>query len=189
VSVLARPAVAGVEVLSLRAGLAVAELLDRLGARRPIALKWPNDLMLDGRKTGGILCEARWQGQALGWVAIGLGVNVTNRPASGLEDTATRLAETLPDVGPEALLMPVIEALRTVDAGAGHLSDEECVRFARRDWLRGRALEAPVPGTALGVAPDGALLVRHPDGGTIAVRAGSVVLAEKAVTENLRPCS
>jgi ABC-2 type transport system ATP-binding protein len=93
VSVLARPAVAGVEVLSLRAGLAVAELLDRLGARRPIALKWPNDLMLDGRKTGGILCEARWQGQALGWVAIGLGVNVTNRPASGLEDAATRLTK------------------------------------------------------------------------------------------------
>ena len=53
------------ELLSLRAGLAVAELLETLGAEGRIALKWPNDLMLDDRKCGGILCEARWQGAAL----------------------------------------------------------------------------------------------------------------------------
>ena len=57
-SVLARPRTAGLELLSLRAGLAVAELLDRLGVGARARLKWPNDLMLDGRKAGGILCDA-----------------------------------------------------------------------------------------------------------------------------------
>jgi len=73
-SVLSRPATAGLELVSLRAGLAVAELLERLGVSGRIMIKWPNDLMLDDRKTGGLLCEARWQGAALAWVVIGLGL-------------------------------------------------------------------------------------------------------------------
>ncbi|HEX5631594.1 MAG TPA: biotin--[acetyl-CoA-carboxylase] ligase, partial [Gemmatimonadales bacterium] len=47
-------------LLSLRAGLAIAELLDGLGGMPPIELKWPNDLVVQGHKVGGILCEARW---------------------------------------------------------------------------------------------------------------------------------
>ncbi len=71
-SVLLRPAAAA-DVLSLRVGLAVETALRSLAPDLHLALKWPNDLMLDDRKVGGILCEARWQGDALGWVAVGLG--------------------------------------------------------------------------------------------------------------------
>lgn len=188
-SVLARPRTAGLELLSLRAGLAVAELLDGLGAGARVQLKWPNDLMLDGRKTGGILCEARWQGSAPAWVVIGLGLNVTNAPPAELGAAATCLAAVLPVLSAAALEMPVVEALRGVDAGAGALTEDERTRFAGRDWLHGRPLEAPEGGTADGIAPDGALLLRRPDGSVATVRAGTVVLAGTSAAADLRPCS
>ena len=65
-SVLARPSEGGLELLSLRVGLAVAGVLARMGLGDQLRLKWPNDLMLGERKTGGILCEARWQGATPG---------------------------------------------------------------------------------------------------------------------------
>jgi len=188
-SVLARPRAAALEVLSLRAGLAVAELLETLGAEGRIALKWPNDLMLDDRKCGGILCEARWQGASPAWVVIGLGLNVTNAVPPALAETATGLASVLPALTAEALIVPMVEALRRVDAAAGTLDDGERARFARRDWLRGRALAAPVAGTADGLAADGALLVRGLDGTTTAVRSGTVALARTSATADLRSCS
>jgi BirA family transcriptional regulator, biotin operon repressor / biotin---[acetyl-CoA-carboxylase] ligase len=176
-SVLSRPAAAGLELVSLRAGLAVAEALGRLGAGDRIRLKWPNDLMLDDRKVGGILCEARWQGAALAWIVIGLGLNVENRPPAELAGRASRVREVLPDVTVEALVAPAVAAVREVDAAAGLLTDREHARFAARDWLRGRSILEPVAGTPAGVADDGALLVRRGDGTTAAVRAGTVVLA------------
>lgn len=188
-SVLARPRAAALEVLSLRAGLAVAELLETLGAEGRIALKWPNDLMLDDRKCGGILCEARWQGATPAWVVIGLGLNVTNAVPPALAETATGLAPVLPALTAEALVVPMVEALRRVDAAAGALDDGERARFARRDWLRGRVMAAPVAGTADGLAADGALLIRGQDGRTTAVRSGTVTLAGTSATADLRSCS
>jgi BirA family biotin operon repressor/biotin-[acetyl-CoA-carboxylase] ligase len=188
-SVLARPRAAALEVLSLRAGLAVAELLETLGAEGRIALKWPNDLMLDDRKCGGILCEARWQGATPAWVVIGLGLNVINAVPPALAQTATSLSSMLPALTAEALVIPMVEALRRVDAAAGSLDDGERARFARRDWLRGRVLAAPVTGTADGLAADGALLVRAADGTTTAVRSGTVALAGTSATADLRSCS
>lgn len=188
VSVLARPAAAGVELVSLRSGLAVAEVLERFGAGG-LQLKWPNDLMLGERKTGGMLCEARWQGASLAWVAIGVGLNVANPPGENLEAVATFLASACPTLTPDNLARPVIDALRRVDAAAGPLSDDELARFAGRDWLRGRALAAPVAGTAAGLAPDGALRVRAADGTVTAVRGGTVMLATTSATADLRSCS
>jgi len=188
-SVLARPAAAGIELLGLRAGLAVAEALDRMGLAGRVRLKWPNDLVLDERKTGGILCEARWQGTSLAWVAVGLGLNVTNPPPPELEHTATCLAAAQPSLTAGALVAPMVEALRAVDAGGGRLTDDERARYARRDWLRGRVLRAPIAGTAQGLAADGGLLVRCADGSTVALRAGTVVLAGPSPAADLSSCS
>jgi BirA family biotin operon repressor/biotin-[acetyl-CoA-carboxylase] ligase len=187
-SVLARPRAAALEVLSLRVGLAVTEVLDGVGAGG-IALKWPNDLMLGDRKCGGILCEARWQGATPAWVVIGLGLNVANHPPAALADSATHLAAVLPGLTPEALLGPVVEAIRRVDAAAGTLAPGERARFERRDWLKGRALAAPLCGTAEGLAADGGLLVREPDGSIATVRTGTVALAGTSAAADLRSCS
>ncbi|MGH7508582.1 MAG: biotin--[acetyl-CoA-carboxylase] ligase [Gemmatimonadales bacterium] len=175
-SVLFRPASAGaVEVVSIRAGLAVAEALDSFGLR--IELKWPNDLMLYGRKLGGVLCEARWQGDILGWAAIGIGMNVRNSIPPELAPLAVSLTAARPGITCDNVVEPIVKALRGLDLGAGELSPGELTRFAQRDWLRGRTVREPIAGTVAGLREDGALLVRTADGDELPLRSGPVELA------------
>ena len=181
-SVLYRPgSPAGAELLSLRLGLAVAEAVEMVVPAVRLGLKWPNDLILADRKVGGILCEARWQGESMSWIVAGLGLNVTNPIPEHLRLTAMALSQLAPDVTIEALLPEVLERLRRTVAERERLDPDECSRLAARDWLRGRALRAPVAGRAEGIGADGALLVRSGDGVT-PVRAGHVELAEAAFT-------
>lgn len=170
------PAVEGIEVISLRVGLAVAEAIQSR-VSKPLQLKWPNDLMLGGRKLGGVLCEARWQGDALGWVAVGIGMNVRNRIPDELGPVAVSLAELAPEITVEEIADPVLVALRGLDLGTGRLSPAELSRFAGRDWLRGRTIRKPVVGEVTGVGEDGALLVRTPSGSDVSLRSGTVELA------------
>ena len=176
-SVLFRPPVIdGLEVVSLRAGLALAEVLQAL-VPTPLQLKWPNDLLLEGRKVGGVLCEARWQGDSLGWIAVGVGMNVRNRVPEELSLVAVSLATHCPDITPELLAEPVVEALRQLNPGAGPLTGRELQQFAQRDWLRGRQVLEPVAGTVAGLREDGALLVRTGHGSEFPIRSGPVQLA------------
>jgi BirA family biotin operon repressor/biotin-[acetyl-CoA-carboxylase] ligase len=175
-SALYRPAaLGGLEVVSLRVGLALAVALDPFVAT-PIRLKWPNDLMLEDRKLGGILCEARWQGSLPGWVAVGVGVNVRNPIPPELRQAAVSMTQQRPDVQIEDLIPPLVAALRLVDLQADRLSPAELAQFARRDWLTGRKIIQPLSGTVSGLAADGALLVRTADGWDQSLRTGSVEL-------------
>jgi BirA family biotin operon repressor/biotin-[acetyl-CoA-carboxylase] ligase len=170
------PAVEGIEAVSLRVGLAVAEAI-QAQVPRPVQLKWPNDLMLEGRKLGGVLCEARWQGESLGWVAVGVGMNVSNRIPDQLGSVAGSLCELTPGISVEEIAHPVLSALRVLDLGTGRLSAEELSRFARRDWLRGQTIREPVVGKVTGVGEDGTLRVRTASGSDVALRSGTVELA------------
>jgi BirA family transcriptional regulator, biotin operon repressor / biotin---[acetyl-CoA-carboxylase] ligase len=170
------PSLEGIEVISLRVGLAVAEAIQGR-VQKPLQLKWPNDLMLEGRKLGGVLCEARWQGDALGWVAVGIGMNVRNRIPADLSSVAVSLAELAPGITVEEVADPVVAALRALDLGTGRLSPSELDRFAHRDWLRGRTIREPAEGRVTGVGEDGALLVQTSSGSEVSLRSGSVELA------------
>jgi BirA family biotin operon repressor/biotin-[acetyl-CoA-carboxylase] ligase len=174
---LCRPAhPVGVEVLSLRVGLAVAHALEGLGGLPPIRLKWPNDVMIGERKLGGILCEARWQGDRLGWIAVGLGLNLRNQVPAEVADHATRLADYRPDLTVDDLLAALIEKLEAIPGQPGRLSAEELEDFTGRDWLAARHLAAPLPGVARGIAPDGTLRIERGDGSLSVVHAGHVEL-------------
>jgi BirA family biotin operon repressor/biotin-[acetyl-CoA-carboxylase] ligase len=177
-SILYRPASgAGAELASIRVGLATAETLGALGLKEQVGLKWPNDVMLNERKLGGILCEARWQGEQLSWIASGIGINVRNPLPEAIATTATSLEQHLEDLGIEDLFQQLIARLVVLDLSGPSLSGPELQRWARRDWLRGRPLRRPVAGTAQGLGDDGCLLVRGEDGSISRCRAGSVELA------------
>lgn len=182
-SALFRPRVAaGVELFSLRIGLAVAAAIETLGAGVPVHIKWPNDLMVGDRKLGGILCEARWQGQSLAWVVAGVGLNVVNPVPEELEGIAATLVEWLPEVTPELLEPEVTARLRALVEESERLGPAELADLRRRDWLHGRRLRAPASGTAAGISEEGALLVRTDGGTTVAVRAGTVELDDHSLT-------
>jgi BirA family biotin operon repressor/biotin-[acetyl-CoA-carboxylase] ligase len=147
-----------------------------------VGLKWPNDLMLGEKKVGGILCEARWQGSLLSWVAVGIGMNVRNALPEELADTATTLRSEVPSISVDDLVARIVTALRALDLGVDHLTAAELHRFAGRDWLNGRDLSAPAAGRAAGLRADGALLVRSPGGSEVPLRSGSVELAAASHT-------
>lgn len=164
-----RPAdVSALDVLSLRAGLAAARALDPF-ASEPIRLKWPNDLYVDNAKLAGILVEARWRGEYLDWVAIGVGVNLELPPdqvgAAALEPGTSR-AQVVCGLLPE---------LRAAAAMTGMLTPAEMEEYAARDLARGRMCAAPARGRVAGITPGGELLVEIADSIT-RVRAGSLVL-------------
>jgi BirA family biotin operon repressor/biotin-[acetyl-CoA-carboxylase] ligase len=178
-SILFRPrAAGGVELFGLRVGLAVAGAIEAVGPGAPVDIKWPNDLMVGELKLGGILCEARWQGDVLAWVVAGIGINVANQVPAALAGTATTLADRLPGITPEVVEPHVTARLRALDQPAERLGAPELAELRQRDWLCGRRLRAPARGTAAGISEDGSLLVRADRGGTVAVRAGTVELAD-----------
>lgn len=159
---------ASVEVLSLRVGLAAAEALDAFTSE-PIRLKWPNDLYVDRGKLAGVLVEARWRGERLDWVAIGLGVNV--EPPADYPDAA-RLE---PGASRIDALEALIPALRNAAAAHGPLSAAEVDEYDARDLARSRRCVEPVRGIVRGIAPTGELVVELADS-VVRVRTGSLVL-------------
>lgn len=160
----------GLDLLGIRTGLAVSAALERLATLPPIQLKWPNDLILADRKVGGILCEARWQGETLGWVAIGLGLNVRNPIPVEVADSAVALATCGVECTAEGLAAPLASVLAAVDLSSPRLAPAEVAEYTRRDWLLGRAIELPRAGVASGIRTDGALGILTPGGALQYVR-------------------
>ena len=175
-SVVCRPVSASApQVLSIRAALAVATAVSR-GGTAPIGIKWPNDLILDNRKVGGVLSEARWVGDSLAWIVVGVGLNVQNPIPAELRSSAVSLAELGDRRSVAELAGPVATAVAGASARIGALEPDEEAAVALRDWLRGQALSAPVAGVAAGIAADGALRVTAAERMQI-VRNGPVIIA------------
>jgi BirA family biotin operon repressor/biotin-[acetyl-CoA-carboxylase] ligase len=175
-ALLLRPPAAVLGIVSIRTGLVLADVIDEIAGAPVACLKWPNDVLVRERKVAGVLCEGRWQGDTLQWLAIGLGVNVLNEISTDLGDTAIALASVVPRVRRLDVLDRLLPALLRLGAHGDRLTEPECAAFAERDWLRDRELRRPVAGRAIGLRADGALLVGTVEAPT-AVMEGHVELA------------
>ncbi len=177
-SVVGRPdAEHGLDALSLRVGLAVADALESLVPDLPgIGLKWPNDLMLAERKLGGVLTEARWQGGRCLWVVSGIGINVHNPIRPDLVARAISLSQVANPPRASELAGPMARAVAAALRG-GPLDQRELDEWAVRDTLKGRFISAPVTGIAVGITSLGALRVRTAAGEVVECSAGVVTSA------------
>lgn len=144
-----------------------------------VGLKWPNDLVLGGRKLGGILCEAAVGDRERVMVA-GIGVNLRRPPAGlpvELENRAAFLEEAAGEIPPPVLAREIMRELRNRAGDVPERVDGGLRRaWSERDWLAGRevACEVGPRGIAEGIGPDGALRVRAAGGEVVEVRAGEV---------------
>ena len=154
-------------LLTLAAGVAVAEVVEP-----EAAIKWPNDVLLGGRKVAGILVEGRPQE---GWAVLGIGLNVALRDEDFPRELRGR-AGTL-GLSPEAI-EPVLE--RLLDSLERWLAATpsailEAVR-ERDALLHQSVLWTAGEGRAAGIDAEGRLLVETLDG-LVALQAGEVHLA------------
>ena len=162
---------AALEVLALRVGLRLAEALAP-HVDGALGVKWPNDLLVAGRKLAGILVEARWRDARPEWAAIGVGVNV--RPPATFADAAALRAGT-----PRLVALDgVVVAVRAAIEAAGPLTADELTRLSARDAIRGRTVAEPMAGVAAGIGANGALLVRDAAGVVHEVRQTQVAFAD-----------
>ncbi|HEX9582525.1 MAG TPA: biotin--[acetyl-CoA-carboxylase] ligase [Gemmatimonadales bacterium] len=160
-------------VLSVRVGLAVVAALGDLSASAQ--LKWPNDILLDGKKLAGVLCEARAVAGEPGWVAVGIGLNVRGPLPGEVAERAVALADVVAGVTRARVLERLVPRLHRLAHDAKLTSEERAV-FERHDWLAGRLIREPVQGWASGIDADGALLVAGA-AGRHRVMSGSIVTA------------
>lgn len=154
-------------LLPLAAGAAVAEAV---GTRATV--KWPNDVLLDGRKVAGILAEGR---PAEGWAVLGIGLNVAVRPEDFPDDLRAR-AGTL-GRGPEAVEPVLADLLGLLARWLGAPPADVLDAVRSRDALLGRPISwAAGRGVGGGIDGGGRLVVQLPGGGSTALEAGEVHL-------------
>ena len=138
------------ELLPLAAAVAVANALPH-----EAAIKWPNDIWIDGRKVAGILIEGRPQE---GWAVLGIGVNVTTREfPSELAGIATSLALSGTEEDTESVLAAVVRSLDGwLSAPPTRVLDTwRSLDALKGGWVRWSGGE----GVASGIDDSGALLV------------------------------
>jgi biotin-[acetyl-CoA-carboxylase] ligase BirA-like protein len=159
---------------SLAAGLAVARAVRDLGAAARV--KWPNDVLLDGRKLAGVLAET----SSPDLVAIGIGLNVLNPVPDDpvLAARCARLVETVPGVQVATVRDSILAQLETIWRLLA-APDLHPLRSAweELDAARGRSVlwsATRAAGIAEGVDAAGALLIRTSDGSLRAASVGEV---------------
>jgi BirA family transcriptional regulator, biotin operon repressor / biotin---[acetyl-CoA-carboxylase] ligase len=168
------------------AALAVADALRTRGLNAQI--KWPNDVLLNGRKLTGILVESVWSGEDVDCVVVGIGMNVLKEAvpsADLLFFPATSLEEVLgPAVQREIVLHDILAgmvALRTHLGSDAFIASWEKVLAFRGDQVQVEQGDGSMlNGKLLGLEPDGSLKLSDETGNSITVRFGDVRLRPRA---------
>jgi len=174
------------QTFTLWMGVNLCELLANFAQVTP-GIKWPNDILFDGRKAGGMLTEARVDADEIRDLVFGLGLNV-NRPAHGWPADLGRRAVSLEEVAGAPLDLNRLAAAligRVLLAYEAFVDGEHLKTFAdlwhRYDVLRGQPIALLEGGrrhhgVVTGLDDEGALLLRDEAGRGQRFRAGEVTL-------------
>lgn len=176
-------------LLPLLAGLGAARAAQTLVRGAAVGVKWPNDVIVANRKAGGVIAEAAWSGTQPKYVVLGIGVNV-HQKAADFPAALRAVAISLDSAAGHAisrleLADRIIREVEDSCLNPPEILDREFLRqFDDYDWLRDRRCSIdsggspPLAGTAVGIAPDGALLFRPDRGALQRVTAGRVLVDE-----------
>ena len=167
--------------VSFVAALAAADLAETCIGQGSARLKWPNDVLVHGRKAVGILVESGTLAGGGLWLAVGIGVNLVHAP-EGLERPAAAFADYMVAAAPAPLEALEILATR-FEAWRAQWASEGFAPIARAWTARAHGLGKPcearlpnrtVTGIAEGLDPDGALRLRLDGGDIERITAGDV---------------
>ena len=153
------------DLLPVIAAVAVCRALEHLGYSPGI--KWPNDIILDGKKLGGMIAE-----RVGDYVLLGIGINLRNEIPHEIKDIATSV-----DADRDELLLAILDSL---EATMGESRDEILAGWRRRSVTLGREAcirDENICGFAEDIAEDGSLILRT-SRGTRRIYAGDIIQRE-----------
>lgn len=161
---------------------AVSAALSELGVEARI--KWPNDIFINGKKVCGILTEMKIAEDGSPLVVAGMGINVTNESFTDvIKDTASSvLLETGMNVDKGIIAAKILNNFEILYNELQKGNFEASLKICReRSYIIGKEINLIEGGkitaaTAIGISPDGELVVRYQDG-----RIGSVISGEVSV--------
>ncbi|XUX01047.1 MAG: biotin--[acetyl-CoA-carboxylase] ligase [Dehalogenimonas sp.] len=180
-SVLLYPPVEKLPYLTMLTGLAVAEAIEECASVRA-DLKWPNDVLIGGRKVAGILVESGFsRGRQYAVIGVGINVNVDISSNPKIAGIATSLSD---QAGmPVDSLSLLRSAVDRIEARYSNFDKTALLdSWKARLITLGRPVKATmgettIEGTAAGVTDEGALIIRRLDGFICTVVAGDVTLS------------
>ena len=164
---------------ALLAGVAVAEALEEFA----VCLKWPNDILHDGAKLGGILVESSLTSEGtLDFLVIGIGLNLAQAPTLPDRRTASLHGRLASDIAAERILSRISHWHAVVHREGWTLLREVWLSHAlpMGAEMIVRQADQRINGRFAGLAEDGSLLLALPDGVRL-VSSGDIWIASEAV--------
>lgn len=189
-SLLLRPALplARWSRLTTWVAVAVAAAVERITGRRA-AIKWPNDVFLDGKKVAGILIESGTDAAGQPFAVVGIGVNANHEPADFPPELAERAASLRmatgrpcdrPELAAQVLLELNARLDRVTDAFADLVGEAAARSLLLGRWVQLRSGASLHEGLAESLDENGQLLVRAGDGSAECFIAGEVTVVGSA---------
>ncbi len=183
-SLVLRPTRREQDLPPLVSGLGALALCDALEAHGVTAqIKWPNDVLAQGRKLAGVLVESVWMGERLDSLVLGMGVNVlpeSTPPDDQVRFPATSVAQAGGAVDRWVLLRDILAALvrwRALLGQAAFISAwERRLAYTGEPVQVGRDSEPPLMGVVRGLGADGSLRLETSPGVLQSIRHGEVHL-------------
>jgi len=183
-SIILYPSLANLPSLIMLASLAVVHSIEAATGLRS-QIKWPNDVLINGRKVCGILIESDVQGNTVKYSIIGIGINVNLRLADYPEilpiaaSLSEELGRNISRLSVIRCLLVAVERLYLALSAGGSIYEEwrdSMVTLGQR--VRVKTDQAIYEGVAESVTSDGSLLLRGLDGSLNKIVAGDVTLRE-----------
>jgi len=184
-SIILYPSIAHLPSLIMLASLAVVRSIEAVTGLRT-QVKWPNDVLLSGKKVCGILIESDVRGSTVDYAIIGIGMNV-NLALSDFPEITPVATSISDELGKEVSRLGLIQRLLvemerlylTLLAGGSIYEEWRDNLVTLGKEVRVESKEAIYEGTAESVARDGSLLLRHSDGSLSKIVAGDVTLHDR----------
>lgn len=192
-SIVLRPEmeISRVPTLLLSAGVAVARAVaETLGATEEVEIKWPNDVLIGGLKTSGVLMELEAEENRIQCAVLGLGVNLNVDPAGFPEEFRARATSLAQEKGAPVnrthftqLLYSILEEIIDLHCEAGFEAIEP--QFNAFFKMKGRRIRVAnmdgreIEGRTIGIADQGALELETDSGERIQVLAGDVTICKE----------
>lgn len=180
---LSQAEMSSISLFSPLAGVAVCETL-RESYEIPAQVKWPNDVLLNRKKICGVLCETRWQGEALLGPVIGIGLNLLRGSAPKLPDMPYPAfsieEETGRKIDPAEMLYELVSKLTALRPLLG--TPAFITRWEANLAYLGEPValicpeKAPIRAIVRGIDPEGRLLIEREDGKKESILAGELSL-------------